>query len=1169
MTLKEQFCIVSGYRSAKYLRSCIWLVSLVLLFSDLALAQRDLGTITGTVMDPSGAAVPGAAITVTNVATGESYKLVTTSVGDYTRPALLPGTYTVTVEANGFRRVSQENVLVTAGSRVGVPFTLEVGDITQAVEVTGQAPLLQSESVQLGARLNSDAVGTIPLGGQRTFTFLALLSPGVVPDTNSRDAGTGAFSANGVRSLGQNNYLLNGVDNNDNLMDLGAYTAYVIAPPPEAIGEMQISTNGTNAEYGRAAGGVININLKSGTNELHGGLWEILQNNDLNANSWLNNSIGQSRPIWKQNQFGAAAGGPIIKNRFFVFGDYQGTRIANQAFGPPSYASGATSAGFITIPTPAEVRGDFSGLLGPSIGTANGNSVNQYEIFDPASTQTVNGQLMRTPFPGNIIPSTRFDPAAAKVLQLFPAPNQPVNGFPLNDYWFANPAHTTSDSGDLRSDYRLSDKDSLYGSLSWSNYTNFDGADLPGALGAGWGDTKNNLSRNAQLGYTRVWTPTIVSETRIAFTRLVTNINGPYSNVDQLKAFGIGGYDPTYSAPGNGGLPGISPSRYDAIDANGYAPDVEYSNVWDFIQNVAVMKGSHAFKFGAEFRPIGLPFSQFTWPHGSLNFTQNGTSYPSTANGSSGQAFNTGSGDSIASFLLGDVDTGSISTTNFVSSAKKTFAFYAQDDWKVTPKLTLNLGVRYELFSPQYEKFGRQSNFDYNTVTLDIPKGPQQDTPLPPNFGLAFPNVTVSRGQVSKYMFPWDKTDFGPRFGLAYSAFPKTVFRLGFGMFYGGEENFGGWPNLGTAPPFNYNVSLGRTDTSLNPIGLFAANPWFPGGYTGGFPVNVFSLPAQLTFRHVALDYRTPLVQKWNVAIQRELPWQMVLEVAYTGNNQIHQNVSGTGNACPNLGTTNPNITCETLRPIPNIGWGLSIETYGFGNYNALTWKLEKRLSGGVTFISSYAWGKALTDAGSIMSGGSTVLDPTDYAKNYARAGWDIRQSFTTGFTYQLPVGKGRALGATLSPALNAVVGGWGLYGLVSIRTGRAMTLGYNGCQGVWNACGPNIVAGMNANAAPPGGRSAAEWFNTAAVTFPTPLTGGDAGSNSISAPGNSTLDAALFKTFRMTERFNLEFRMEAFNAFNKTQLGLPDTNLQDSTFGMITSSSGQRSVQFSLRLHF
>ena len=361
-------------------------------------AQRDLGTITGNILDSQGAGIADAKVTITEIATGQTYTVVSGSSGEYARPLLKPGTYTVTAEAPGFRRAAQENIEMHGGERVGVSLTLSVGDINQSVEVSAQAPLLRTEDTTLGADLNSRAVSELPLGGQRSFAFLARLSPGVLaPENGARDAVGGGFSANGVRSNGQNNFLLNGVDNNVNVIDFINQAAYVIGPSVEAIGEMRVLTNGYSAEYGRGAGGVVNVNIKSGTNELHGVVFENLQNDLLNANRWENNKALKPRGAAKQNQFGGAAGAPIIKNKLFIFGDYQGTRIASAGGAIP----GLGYSGFYTIPTPAMANGDFSALLGGQVGTdALGRPILANQIFDPQSQRTVNGQLVRDPFPG-------------------------------------------------------------------------------------------------------------------------------------------------------------------------------------------------------------------------------------------------------------------------------------------------------------------------------------------------------------------------------------------------------------------------------------------------------------------------------------------------------------------------------------------------------------------------------------------------------------------------------------------------------------------------------------------------------------------------------------------------------------------------------------------------
>src|ERR1035438_4612028 len=503
-------------------------VLLGLLLVTAVFAQRDLGTIAGTVTDPTGAAIPNAKITITEVATNESYTLTSNSSGEYVRPALKPGTYTVAAEAQGFRRVAQENVLVTAGDRIGVPLTLPVGNVSESIEVSATAPLLQTENTSQGANLNASEVNQLPMGGQRVFAYLARLSPGVlVAEPGARDAQNGGFSANGVRSTGENNFLLNGVDNNVNDIDFINQTSYVIGPSLDAIGEMRVLTNGYNAEYGRAAGGVIDVTLKSGTNALHGTLFEFLQNTDLNANRWENNLAGVGRPPVKQNQFGGSAGGPIAKNKLFIFGDYQGTKIGTAGGVVQNLGYGQ----FETIPTPAEVAGNFSALLGKQIGSdpVNGQSIVQNQIFDPTTTSCNSAGTVctRQPYPNNTIPVTAMDPAARKIAALYPAPNQAVipGNYPQNDYYALTAGGLRTDQGDGRVDYHISDKDSLFGSISWSNTNKTNTPPFQGALDGGnfYGVSEEDLGRNAQIGYTRIWSPRFISETSVAYSRLVTS----------------------------------------------------------------------------------------------------------------------------------------------------------------------------------------------------------------------------------------------------------------------------------------------------------------------------------------------------------------------------------------------------------------------------------------------------------------------------------------------------------------------------------------------------------------------------------------------------------------------------------------------------------------------
>jgi hypothetical protein len=1173
--------------------------------SGLLFAQRDLGTITGTITDPQGAAVPNAKITITEDATGVSTSLQSNETGAFTRPAMKGGTYTVTVEAPGFQKAQQKNVLINPGAPTLENVTLQVGNASQTVEVTAAAPLLQTESPAIGANLNSSQMSQLPLGGQRTFTYLARLSPGILPAENgARDALNGGFSANGVRSTGENNFLLNGVDNNVNVIDFINQTSFVIGPSVEAIGDMTVITNGNNAEYGRAAGGVVNVNLKSGTNELHGVLFEILQNEKLNANRWENNKSGALVPPLKQNQFGGAAGGPIIKNKLFIFGDYQATRIASAGGVIQNLGYG----GLVTIPTQAMVGGDFKSLLGP--GGAN-------QLYDPTTTtctsgctpgtlKAISGQnpvYTRMPFLNNRIPTSMMDPASLKIASLYPATNQPIKQgqFPQNDYFMSTPGKLTTDQGDGRVDYRLNDRNSIFGSISWTNTNKSSVQPFAGILDGGDfnGTSEVDLGRNAQLSYTRLWSSAMVSETRVGFSRLVTARTQANSDIDAFKVAGIGGYNPT--GPLNGGIPQIgfqdssASGRYRTVGGADWLPTKEYNNVWDFIQNVALTKGTHSLKFGAEFRPIQFPFFQVPYPHGEMTFKTNETAFPSTT----GTLSNATTGDPVASMLLGAINGGQISTTNFISSTKKAYAFYVQDDWKVSSKLTVNLGLRYELFSPIGEKFSRQSNFVLQDLTLYIPAGPNQDAPLPPNFSVPatingnpykalFPQVKVDRGSVDQYLVPWDKVDFGPRVGFAYAVRQKTVVRGAYGIFYGGEENQGGNPNRGESAPFNFSPQLNRPGG----VGIFEPNPGFAGGaptqgVSIGYPPNVFNgFPvSSLQFRELATNFRNPMVQKWNFAIQHELPGQMALEVSYVGNHSSHQLLQPDFNACPNFYTTDSSINCDTLRDqkyggaFKGIGSISGTATFGWGNYHGMTAKLEKRLSNGLQFVSAYTYGHALANSGTTLSGSNNLFtkDPTNYNTSYTNASWDIRHNFTTAFNYDVPFGRGRRYGANMNRAVNAVVGGWAANGILTLHSGQPFTIRSNGCLGVWGGgttCSPVLVNGKDPNAAPANGRSPSAWFDTSSFLAPnTAYPGGNLGLQTNYGPPGRTLDFSLFKDFAFTERIGLQFRAEALNLANTPQFNVAnvDANRQDGNFGQVTGTNtgSERHIQFALRLHF
>ncbi len=1141
----------------KHPASSILIALVILSFLPVVLAQRDLSTILGEIIDPTGSVVPNAQVTLTEDATGLQYTTRTDSTGVYIRPLLKPGTYTITVEAPGFKKEVQHNVQLTSGDRVQVNLSLQVGEVTQSVEVSTAPPALQTQSTIIGQNISEREATDLPLGGQRVYANLALNAAGVVPG-ESGDR-TGSFSASGETAMGQNNFLLNGVDNNVNVIDFFNGAAYVLAPPVDAVGEIKVMVNGYNAEYGRGAGGVIDVNIKSGTNRFHGSLYEYLQNAVLDANKWASNRAGIDRAPFRQNQFGGSIGGPGIKDKTFFFFDYQGTRIASTG----GALSGLGGASTLSIPYTAFKNGDFTQELGNTmtpVGTdALGRTIYQGEIFNPTTTQIVGGKYVRDPFfPINVVPQSLWDPAAAKLMALFPAPNQNLTSrLPASNYYTLTTGTQAIHQWDSRIDHRLSQKDTIFGNLSWSTSNKFISPPINNPLdGGGQSDgTFHILGRNVMASWARTWSPTVLTETRLGYSRLITDQLQVDFGKNLQQQFGIGGYQSSGSQ-GNG-LPVIALSEGN-FGTGQYLPTTEYSLVYDLIQNVTVIRNKHSFKFGWEGRQIKFPFSQFQSPRGQMNFDSNQTNQPGFA----------ATGEAYASWLLGYPASGTINTSNFISSLRYAIASYFQDDWKLTPRLTLNLGVRYELFSPVGEQFGRQARLNIDTVTLEIAQGPNQDTPLPPGFAASYPAVQVQRGQVSKYLVPWDKGDIGPRIGLAYQLNSKTVVRVGYGIFYGGEQNQGGSPNLGLSPPFNEAVTLLPPNTASRVPTL--------NRFSDGLPANIFSLnvPFALTFHTEASNFKAAMVHKWNVAVQRELGWSTVAEASYNGAHGQHLLVEWQPNQL--LNSPDPTAPTATRYPIPQIQGSIGeISTFGFSNYDALAAKLEKHLSNGLNFLAAYTWSHALSNAagglnGSAGYGNKPPRDVTDYSANYANGSWDVRHRFVYSTVYDLPFGRGRKFGANWSRPLDTAMGHWQMSGILTLQSGPPFTIQTQnqvcGCGG--NTL-PDLVAGKDPNAAPPGGRTANEWFDVTNFVNPAKGTYGNLGLQTNRSPGIENIDLSIAKQVPIRESLRLQIQAEALNLFNTPRLGTPGNVQGSGSFGIITSATNERHVMLALRLMF
>ncbi len=1125
-------------------------LGIVLLLPLSLFAQRDLGTILGVVTDPSDAAVPRAQVRIEEQQTGLVYDVITDGAGNYIRSLLQPGIYTISVEAAGFKKTVRRDLALGIGARLGVDIRLDLGPASQSIEVLGAPPPLQTESTVTGAEIESRKLRDLPIGGDRNFASLAMLAAGVVPsEPGGLSSGGGGFSANGVRSNGQNNFLLNGVDNNSNLVDLSSGAAYVVGPSVEAISEMKVMTNGYDAEYGRGAGGVVNITLKSGTNELHGSLYETLQNDKLRANNWFSNRFGAERPRFKQNQFGATAGGPLIKNRTFWFVDYQGIRSRSEGNGQT-----------LTVPYPEFAGGDFSRLLtGNTLGAdILGNSIPEGAIFDYRSTQVIDvggGMLVpvRQMYPGNRIPASLIDPVARKVLSLLPAPNQHLSDrMPDNNYFGSSSGRRQVDQGDIRIDHRLTDKDSLFGTFSLSNEDSLNRSSIAEDICA-CSPYYSNRATNAMVSWTRVWSPHVLSESRLAYTRLAnTKLQGSY-NRDLFQEFGIGGFNP-YGAD-NGGLPSLQIDNYSTLGGQEWTPSRMYSNVWDLVENVAVQRGSRSFKAGFEARQIRYPFVQFSDPRGAFLFPR-----VQTAN----FEYLDGTGDGMASFLQGIPYAARITSMNIIGSQKSAYAFYFQHDWKASTKLSLNLGMRYELFSPTGERLGRQANLDRSTLTYVIPAGPNQNAPLPDGFEQMFPGIKVERGVASKYLIPWDKTSVAPRLGVAYQFAPRSVARLSYGIFYGGEENQGGQPNRGQNFPFNSDIVLLPPNPVSPAPGL--------GMLENGFPADVFSsYPANVLFRSVARNLRNAMVHKWSLAIQWELGGNTNLEVSYVGEHGAHELIVWDANQPRNV--ADPTAATAPRRPIPSIdNYIIDTSSFGSSNYHGLVTKLEKRFSHGLDFLASYTWGHALTDVTTPLSNspGLYIRDVTNVSGEYSHASWDLRHRFVYSGSFELPFGRDRRLGAHWGRMLDAALGQWQVNGILTLQTGQPFTLNTRdancGCGG---SVLPDRVPGKDPNNAPRGGRTVDQWFDTSAVQAPAAGTIGNLGLQSNFGPPLHNLDLSLFKQFRLGEKRNLQLRAEAMNATNTPHFGFPNITQGSDGFGRINGSWGERAVQFAARIQF
>jgi outer membrane receptor protein involved in Fe transport len=1065
-------------------RKLLQLYLLFVLTLTSAFAQVDTGIISGTIRDGQGASVAAATITFVDVSTNATTKTQADGSGDYASPPLRPGEYKIVAEAQGFKTETRTTITLKVQDHLRMDFDMAVGAVSENIDVTSETPIIQSETSSLGQVISSTQITELPLNG-RDYIQLATLSTGVVRTSsgtngNSGGSSTGglnSFVANGTRGT-LNNFLLDGIDNNSN--DNGGV---ILRTNVDAIQEFKLQTNSYSAEFGRSGGAVVNAITKSGSNRYHGGVFEFFRNSALDARDYFELPT-DSKASFKQNQFGGTLGGALIKDKLFWFGDYQGSRIRN----PLNWNS--------LVPTDAERAGNFAG---------------DPIIYDP---QTGN------PFPGNMIPGGRIDPISQAYMNLYPEANSDGRYiiFPIE--------RDSIDQGDGRLDYNLSARNQFFGRYSQAGRTDIRPAPLPGL--ANGGDSSTGIgyedTQGVSVGFTHTFSPRIVNEFRVGFNHVHIRrglpVDGTVLPSDDLRVPGVPD-DPRVN-----GLTLFAPSGgYRRVGDPRFAPTLLASQERQIDDVITWVRGSHIFKFGGEMRWSQFNISQEAAPRGQFSFSGQFTQNPITGD----------DGSPLADMLLGLPINARISTVIGMYNRQHVPSVFAQDDWKVTPHLTLNLGVRYDYFSPAVEANDRQSNFDYATGTL----------------------ITAGQNGASRSLVTGDKANFSPRLGFAWTptASANTVIRGAYGIFFGGQEIRTAAPlQLAYNLPFFYEPSF--TSDGVTPLITVS----------GGFPTLNPSLAVDPGVTSVDSRLHTPYYQSWNIAVQRSLPGAVSLEVAYAGSKGTHLQ----GVTDPNQDPTPGPGDIQARRPFTEFGSFTAIRNIASSNYHSLQVKAEKHASHGLYFLSAFTYSKAINDLPEICCNAPFAQDSYNLGAERGRADFDQKLRWVLSFDYQLPFGGSRS--HIDNRAMNLAFGGWHLGGIYTLASGFPFSpyLGFDpsntGTQGIVR---PDQLRDGNL---PSGQRSPARWFDVDAFAAPTGFAFGNAGRNVLTGPGQNTFDWSLRKEFPVTEAQRVEFRAEFFNAFNHPNFAQPDNFIDDDpgSAGVITSIAiPQRQIQLGLKYSF
>ena len=1091
---------------------------------------QTFGSIDGEARDATGAAVAGVTVSATNIGTNAARTAITNDAGAYSFPSLAPGTYTLHAEKPGFKTVVRNQIELQVQQAARIDMELQVGQVNESVEVQGDAALLATDNATVGTVIENKRIVELPLNGRN---YLQLVS--LAPNVSTGFAGQGQASARqgGIRAgetiavSGQrtnfNHYTLDGVENTD-----PNFNTFVVLPSIDALQEFKVQTGVYPAEFGREAT-QINVLTRSGTNQYHGALFEFFRNDKLDATSYAFTSLRPSKDPFKWNQYGFTLGGPVRlpklfngRDKLFFMANYESYR-----------KRGNTTALYSLASAPIQ-GGDFSSI--PS------------KIFDPNShVLGADGKtITATPFPGNIIPQSRISPISKQFLDFYHTPTLPGS---VNNFVEAQARPENRDQFVLRMDYVESAKSTWAGRYSWGDEnTSTPGLNLNG--------TKLLTNFEQYMGTnTRVISPTVVTETRFGYTRFYNSIGtllaGVQNVVDELKIPGLSGGPPV-----GWGIPAVSIPNYQGIGDSTDGPFVNTNSSLQFLNNTSITRGKHSFRFGGEIRRDQYNQVGNQYGRGSFTFSTTPTWDPSTS----------AQGDAFASFLLGNVTLTEVAAQiASVQYRQTSFAVYFDDVWKITPKLTLSLGLRYENTPPWTDQSGNLTTVFYNAYdttpnVTDMSRYPvflrQGKGNGDPYAGLKvrWPNITlVQDGRLGDSLVHRDNTNFAPRLGIAWSPSPKWAIRAAAGVFYSQDQG-NPWFDVGRN-------AAGRSRNDDNPS--FPSETWLNGLGAAGAANAIIVTPQAFSMK---FDRRTPYSDQYLFNVQRELAGDMVFEVGYLGSiSHFLESYRGVSAAVPGPGTV------ASRSPYPNFGLLVLVDDGANGNYNSFASKLTKRFSHGVTALVGYTWSKSIDETSGVRTEDSDSL----FSQNgnclrceRGLSAFDNRQRLVVSGLYDLPAGKGRALDIQ-NRFLDALLGGWQLGSIVTWRSGFPI----NPTDGV-NRANTNIgvdrpdAAGVSQSLSNP---TTAQWFNTAAFTLQPLYSFGNVGRNTVIGPAGFYLDFSTHKSFRMPkEGHELQFRWEAFNVLNHPAWGLPNTTLTSPQFGQITSTNGNmRQMQFALKYVF